>query len=260
MQLQQVASGLQESLSGVAGDVRQSAETLERSSGEVRESAQALKAYHQDLRNAYTEMRTIFNESQAALSELSRQQLSRIAQMQEEFAASSDRIIVQLQQNAGDLAGTTGAFTQAGERFIGSELETQSHLQRGFAQLAENLGGALEKHRLEMGHVEDGVRLIAERLAGLAERLDPRMLPAGEWQALTDTLARCVEELNRVGERALPATPALSQSLPELPHEAAPPDGRDISRHLDKIHAVLQQGDVHADCGRSNRRCWPSNR
>lgn len=247
-QLQGMATGMQSSLQEVAGDVRFSAEALGKSSREVQQSAEALQEYHQDLRNAYTTLRQLFDESQERIAAMSTEQLTHIDSMQTEFGDSTNRILGQLQQTSGDIAEAIHAFTHAGEEFANVGLANGSSLGQGFSRMREELSTILSEHRSAMGHVEDGVRLIADRLAALSERLDPRMLPEGEWQAVREALTICTAEMQQLTLAS--GHPHYEESVGRitmpgmLTHAASHPESSaDLLRELQAIRQAL--GLIH---------------
>lgn len=190
-ELQSVAGDIHNSLVDVSKNVLDSATTLQASSDR-------LQSCHSDLQGAYKAMETFFADSRQQLDEQAKRQLDKMGSLQKDFAESAQFIVGAINDSTGHLGGATQAFADAGIGFQQSADSIRQRLDTGFETLASSVKQALESHTSEMQTVDSSIKHIAERMGELADRLDPRMLPQGEWKAVRDSLSACAEELRRI--------------------------------------------------------------
>lgn len=190
-QLSTVATTMQSSLASAALEVRESAERLE-------SSTKDLHQYHESLKVAYSQLLQLFDQSKKEMERQSREQLEKIGHLQEAFGGSAQSILDQVAGAAGKMSEATGSFHETGKKFEISGMEVTHRLDGGFKWLTETLNATLTNHEREMRQVDGQLRLIGEQLRELGQRLDPRMLPRDEWEAVRDSLTKCVTELGRI--------------------------------------------------------------
>ncbi len=245
--LETVATGMEKSLTNVAGDVRESAVRLD-------ESSKALHKYHDDLRSAYITLLDLFKQSRNQLEEQAAEQLRRLAELQEQFGTSANKIVLRIDGVAVGLRESTAAFVTAGDRFYTSSAELQLQQANGFREITETLSGYLKAHQGQMVLVEAGLRNINASLTDLTQRLDPRLLPADQWNAVRDALVTCAQQLQRLhSERELlqnlfqrleQIAVQMQQSAPYVRSEAtypSTPSQSGVATDVSSLVAVLRE-------------------
>ena len=190
-QLSSVASGVQSTLVQASGDVRRSAESLQ-------VSAEDLGHRHTDLKEAYVSLSGLFDESKHYLEQQAREQLSKLGDMESAFSNSAQSILARIDEASSRLTDATGSFADASSNYKNYTSEVCTELQVGFGKMTGDIQQALDAHNRETSAVEAELRRISNDLAELACRLDPRLLPKDEWEAVRDALVACTQQLCRL--------------------------------------------------------------
>lgn len=201
--LMQDAAGRFETILNNAGNaMASSANELHNVSLNVLDGAQALKQSSDELQNSHNDMQkvhaameTFFVKSKEELERQGQEQLSKMHELQQDFAKSAQGIVYAINNTSDGLSGATQAFGASGRTFRDAADQMSLKLDTGFQQMKESITGSLDKHDAEMSHVEDAVNRVNDWLADLSVRLDPRMLPREEWDKLTTCLQAITDVL-----------------------------------------------------------------
>jgi DNA repair exonuclease SbcCD ATPase subunit len=183
-QLQETTESVQTTLSTVADNVKASATALQSSTEEVRKSAENLREAHTDLKQTYEDLLQRFDKSRTELEEQIQKQLTTIDDWRKELTRSAGEIAERVDTSSQNLKEATREFKNTGEVYRSTNHDLLQKMESGFQKMNEDTGTLFEEHRKEMGRVDAGLREIGERLRELYERLDPRLVPVGEWERL----------------------------------------------------------------------------
>lgn len=199
-ELRDVSRSMQTSLSEVAGQVRGSADHLRETVSAVQGSADRLRTYHDDLSRAYEDLRKLFDQSWQKLDEQGRAQLAAIGSLKDEFRDSASSILGGTELAATRLAEATAAIgaTQLAFREAGDRIAV--HVDHALANQTDTMRDAVTAFRQVIVETENSLRRVQQALSDLMERLDPRMLPADQWQAVTDSLGGATAAIKQISD------------------------------------------------------------
>lgn len=144
--LSEVSESMHTSLSSLSKSVHDSANSLLVSTQGMQSSADSLKEFHGQMRDAYTQMNTLFIESQDRADERSSDQLRRIDGLGSDFVATATDIMNSNREVSARLEGAVDAFEANGVQNQQLMGETSNAIAAGFRSLNEGLESNLENH------------------------------------------------------------------------------------------------------------------
>jgi hypothetical protein len=201
---------------------QKTAETLDRVEKEFEESArvlsessQRLDALQVEVHNVYTTLVERHERSEQTFRERAEDLIGKMDLLQDGFNANAREIIEHLQGASADYAESTAQFREAGVRFGEMSREIGQRAYDAIAERAEVFQGAIVRH-------EQASQVMERQLRDLMDRLDPRLLPREEWEAVVAALRESAGLARALVERLDDSRPPTTDHRPPTDAQPAP--------------------------------------
>jgi biopolymer transport protein ExbB/TolQ/polyhydroxyalkanoate synthesis regulator phasin len=214
-EMEHASQMLREHLGHLEAATRDAAETLNRVETEFEESARVLSessgrldALQREVHNVYTTLVERHDLSEQNFRARAEDLIQRMDLLQDGFNANAREIIEHLQAAAADYSESTGQFREAGIRFGEMSREIGQRAYDAIAERAEQFQSAIVRH-------EQAALVLEGQLRDLMDRLDPRLLPREEWEAVLAALTEHTSVALALAERL-----ADGRSIPQDGHDS----------------------------------------